>query len=320
MTAREIRLGRAAVLRRVVEPRLRDPTEIDRRAHLSADTESLRSVDRPLLSAGPDDGGGRCSESSAEPGDVGLGSPGQEARRTGARRAGRPAGHDGRARAGTPGVESRTTTITERRPRAAVVLIGRGPASIRLVALAVVEPAMEEIVDGQTTWRFDKSFLASNGTCIWGRGCMGILAEPAESLGHGCCSIGADLDGADEARLLSALAATRRFDGVFVPALPREVTGHAERELYGLGDVVAVRVMRLLLGSGSGAAMYVARVPSRTARAEVAAELNLSSSRVGALLLEAAQERELLTRPQARRTGGELTDRARDLHAHPEGT
>ncbi len=109
---------------------------------------------------------------------------------------------------------------------------------------------MEEIVDGQTTWRFDKSFLASNWTCIWGRGCMGILAEPAESLGHGCCSIGADLDGADEARLLSALAATRRFDGVFVPALPREVTGHAERELYGLGDVVAVRVMRLLLGAG----------------------------------------------------------------------
>src|SRR5436305_13907824 len=67
---------------------------------------------------------------------------------------------------------------------------------------------MEEIVDGRTTWRFDKSFLASNWTCIWGRGCLGILAEPAESLGHGCCSIGADLDGEDEARLLSALAAT----------------------------------------------------------------------------------------------------------------
>src|SRR3954462_9011587 len=67
---------------------------------------------------------------------------------------------------------------------------------------------MEEIVDGQTTWRFDKSFLESNWTCIWGRGCLGILAEPAESLGHGCCSIGADLDGEDEAMLLSALAAT----------------------------------------------------------------------------------------------------------------
>src|SRR3954470_2505151 len=71
-----------------------------------------------------------------------------------------------------------------------------------------MEPAMEGIVDGQTTWRFDKSFLASNWTCIWGRGCLGILAEPAESLGQGCCSIGADLDGEDEARLISALAAT----------------------------------------------------------------------------------------------------------------
>src|SRR5205809_5846946 len=82
---------------------------------------------------------------------------------------------------------------------------GRG--WIDLVALSEMEPPMEEILDGRTTWRFDKSFLASNWTCIWGRGFVGILAEPAESLGHGCCSIGADLDGADEARLLSALAA-----------------------------------------------------------------------------------------------------------------
>jgi hypothetical protein len=71
-----------------------------------------------------------------------------------------------------------------------------------------VEPEIEEIVDGPTTWRFDRSFLTSNWTCIWGRGCVGILAEPAEALGQGCCSIGADLDGEDEAKLLSALAAT----------------------------------------------------------------------------------------------------------------
>src|SRR3982751_5174783 len=68
--------------------------------------------------------------------------------------------------------------------------------------------SIEEIVDGDTTWRFDRSFLTSRWTCIWGRGCLGILAEPAEGLGQGCCSIGADLDGEDEARLISALAAT----------------------------------------------------------------------------------------------------------------
>ena len=65
-----------------------------------------------------------------------------------------------------------------------------------------------EITEGGTSWRFDRSFLTSNWTCIWGRGCLGVLPEPAADLGHGCCSMGADLDGEDEARLISALAAT----------------------------------------------------------------------------------------------------------------
>ena len=65
-----------------------------------------------------------------------------------------------------------------------------------------------EIADGDTTWRFDTSFLTSNWTCIWGRGCQGILPEPAEHLGHGCCSIGADLDGEGESMNIGALAAT----------------------------------------------------------------------------------------------------------------
>lgn len=67
---------------------------------------------------------------------------------------------------------------------------------------------MEEIADGATVWRFDTAFLTSNWTCIWGRGCQGILAEPAEHLGQGCCSVGAQLDGEDEARNIAALAAT----------------------------------------------------------------------------------------------------------------
>jgi hypothetical protein len=67
---------------------------------------------------------------------------------------------------------------------------------------------MEEIVDGETVWRFDRSFLQSNWTCIWGRGCLGILPEPAEHLGQGCCSMGAELDGQEEAMTIAALAAT----------------------------------------------------------------------------------------------------------------
>ncbi|MCU1373604.1 MAG: hypothetical protein JWO68_890 [Actinomycetia bacterium] len=66
---------------------------------------------------------------------------------------------------------------------------------------------MEEIDDGETVWRFDPTFLRSNWTCIWGRGCLGILDEPAEHLAQGCCSVGAELTDEDEARLLSAMAA-----------------------------------------------------------------------------------------------------------------
>ncbi len=62
--------------------------------------------------------------------------------------------------------------------------------------------------DPDTTWRVDAAFLESNWTCIWGRGCVGILDEPAEALGHGCCSLGAELLDDDEAMLVSALAAT----------------------------------------------------------------------------------------------------------------
>jgi hypothetical protein len=90
------------------------------------------------------------------------------------------------------------------------------------------EPELDlEVIDGgDTVWRFDRTFLRSNWTCIWGRGCLGILAEPAEELQQGCCSVGAEIDGDDEGRRVAGLAATlepERFqfhaeastDGVF---------------------------------------------------------------------------------------------------------
>lgn len=66
---------------------------------------------------------------------------------------------------------------------------------------------VEEIVDGDVIWRFDRAFLRSNWTCIWGNGCLGILAEPAEDLNQGCCSVGAELDGPDEVGMTQTLAA-----------------------------------------------------------------------------------------------------------------
>lgn len=59
----------------------------------------------------------------------------------------------------------------------------------------------------ETDWRFDRDFLTSNWSCIWGRGCLGILEHPAAELDQGCCSVGAELSDTDEAMFISAMAA-----------------------------------------------------------------------------------------------------------------
>ncbi|MSO60252.1 MAG: hypothetical protein EXQ63_07995 [Ilumatobacteraceae bacterium] len=64
-----------------------------------------------------------------------------------------------------------------------------------------------DIDAGDTVWRFDTDFLQSRWTCIWGRGCKGIESEVNTENGRGCCSLGAELDGIDEALNLSAAAA-----------------------------------------------------------------------------------------------------------------
>jgi hypothetical protein len=92
-----------------------------------------------------------------------------------------------------------------------------------------VSDDFEQIDDGDTVWRFERSFLQSHWTCIWGRGCLGIGAEPAPHLGHGCCSLGADLD-EDEAPNLSALAATLR---------PERFEHHADAADHAAGGIFA---------------------------------------------------------------------------------
>ena len=54
------------------------------------------------------------------------------------------------------------------------------------------------------TWVFDLTFLTSRWTCIYGRGCRGVLTGPAEDMEQGCCSYGAHfVDEADEAVALT---------------------------------------------------------------------------------------------------------------------
>src|SRR5262249_35022575 len=45
--------------------------------------------------------------------------------------------------------------------------------------------------DEGRTWQIDVTFLLSNWTCIFGRGCQGVLTERAPELVLGCCSYGA---------------------------------------------------------------------------------------------------------------------------------
>ncbi len=122
----------------------------------------------------------------------------------------------------------------------------------------------EEIDDGDTTWRFDREFLTSNWTCIWGQGCKGILPEPAEHVGHGCCSVGAELDEGDESRTIGALAAT----------LPEELfEQHAAAAGGGIYRDAGQRHTRVVDGAciflnrpgfagGAGCALHVAALAS----------------------------------------------------------
>ncbi len=62
------------------------------------------------------------------------------------------------------------------------------------------------------TWIFDVTFLLSRWTCIFGRGCQGVLTGPAEEMVQGCCSYGAHLvDAEDE---LAVTAAANRLTAV----------------------------------------------------------------------------------------------------------
>ncbi len=116
-----------------------------------------------------------------------------------------------------------------------------------------------EIDDGDTLWRFDTAFLSSNWTCIWGRGCLGIGPEPAEHLGRGCCSMGADLDGEDESRNISALAATldpSRFEH-HGAAAEGGVFGDDSRSTTRVVDGACIFLNRPGFPGGAGCALHL---------------------------------------------------------------
>jgi hypothetical protein len=62
------------------------------------------------------------------------------------------------------------------------------------------------------TWVFDVTFLTSAWTCIFNRGCQGVLTGPAPELVHGCCSYGAHMVDRADARHTERMARTLTAD------------------------------------------------------------------------------------------------------------
>jgi hypothetical protein len=123
---------------------------------------------------------------------------------------------------------------------------------------------IEQIDTADTTWRFDRGFLTSSWTCIWGRGCQGILSEPAEHLAQGCCSVGAQLDGVDEAMNVAALAAAipaRLFQ--FHEVASRDgVFSDAEHRNTRVVDGACIFLNRPGFVGGAGCALHLAAIDS----------------------------------------------------------
>ncbi len=118
----------------------------------------------------------------------------------------------------------------------------------------------EEISDGAVTWRIDTSFVSSSWRCLWGDGCQGILEAPAPHLGHGCCSVGAEFDGEEEARTIGALASTldpARFQFA-EEAADGGIFKTAERTETRVVDGACIFLNRPGFAGGAGCALHLA--------------------------------------------------------------
>lgn len=126
------------------------------------------------------------------------------------------------------------------------------------------DPTPSEIVDpvDGTRWSVDLDFLGSSWTCLWGRGCPGILDEPSPHLEQGCCSVGAEMLDVDEAMNVAAIGAT--LD-------PARFQHHAEAESGGVFsddsrsntrvvDGACIFLNRPGFAGGAGCALHLAAV------------------------------------------------------------
>lgn len=123
---------------------------------------------------------------------------------------------------------------------------------------------IEEIVEGDVTWRFDADFLRSRWACIWGRGCLGIRSEPTPELKQGCCSVGAELDGPEEGARVSAYAAMLDPEGFQHHAEAKTGGVFADDRRLGtrVVDGACIFLNRPGFAGGEGCALHLAALDS----------------------------------------------------------
>jgi hypothetical protein len=131
-----------------------------------------------------------------------------------------------------------------------------------------------EIVRPETIWRFEREFLESNWTCLFGRGCKGILEHDASDLNQGCCSLGAHFGdgpgGQAEAMNVGAYAAMLapeqfQFHDVARAAAATDdetgangIFGDAERSHTRVVDGACIFLNRPGFAGGEGCALHIA--------------------------------------------------------------
>ena len=116
--------------------------------------------------------------------------------------------------------------------------------------------------DEDRTWVFDVTFLTSNWTCIYGRGCQGVLTETAPELVHGCCSYGAHFVDDDDVRRVER-AAGKLSDGQWQHrsrALKKGITRKTRRgeTITRLVDGACIFLNRPGFPTGPGCALHQA--------------------------------------------------------------
>ena len=130
-----------------------------------------------------------------------------------------------------------------------------------------------EVVRADTVWRFEREFLESNWTCLFGKGCKGILEHDATDLNQGCCSLGAHFGdgpaGHAEAMNVDTYAAMLTPEQFQFHAVARATTtdestgaggifGDAERTHTRVVDGACIFLNRPGFAGGEGCALHIA--------------------------------------------------------------